>query len=93
MPTFESHDATMMPKKTYKNQGSRETKDAKDAKDAKTKTYVLSNDAYLNLKMKNLENMRDKRCQKLNMSHPSCYPVLDLKMLKLCSNYIPTKAS
>ena len=71
MPTFESHDAKMMPKKTYKNQASRETKDAKDAKDAKTKTSVVSNDAYLNLKMQNPENMRDKRCQKLYMSHPS----------------------
>ena len=46
MSSFESHDAKMMPKKTYKNQASRETKDAKDAKDAKTKTTVVSNDAY-----------------------------------------------
>ena len=46
MPTFESHDAKMMPKKTYKNKESRETKDAKDAKDAKTKITVVSNDVY-----------------------------------------------
>ena len=46
MSSFESHDAKMMPKKTYKNQESRETKDAKDAKDANDAKTLVSIDAY-----------------------------------------------
>ena len=65
IPTFGSHDAQMMLKKTYQNQASKETNDAK------TKTVLVYDDAYFwisrcKMMQKKLTKIRQHEWQKMS---------------------------